>query len=102
MATAECALESVQEKISMYEVGRRVIFKVPLDGSHHSMKKGNKIPGTIIAAFSGPTQPPTYRIELDIVWGEEVQEHSRGKKIIVGNVPHDYLEKIKNDPYAII
>jgi hypothetical protein len=74
-------LEGVQ--MPEHKVGDRLLYSAQFNNPGQ-WAPDDKIPSTIINVCSA--RHPIYRIELDMVWGNRVQPHTQGKKIIVGNV----------------
>ena len=68
-----------------YKEGDRVGF-VSQFNNMGQFAPGQKCSGKIIKKVCNPPESTVYRIELDMPWGKRVQEHSWGRKIVVGNV----------------
>jgi len=73
----------------LYAKGERVVY--------HCLFKSKETTGTIISAPIGPTVVPTYRIQLDVTWGDWCSQNTgrpqgagsyahKDNPVIVGNV----------------
>jgi hypothetical protein len=88
------AAEVGGETDGLYKVGERVIFLAHRNNPH-VYAPGERLAGTVIATFPNPDElHMTYRIRLDIAYGEKAAGAITGTSVVVGNVPSFFMRRL--------